>query len=63
MAARFQSLGPKPCVVVNGSDESRSWLVKAISVGKDFTTGMCDKPPDAEGGGEEEGNDYYNPVA
>eukprot|EP00960_Hanusia_phi_P057800 763664-Hanusia_phi.AAC.11 len=33
-------LGLKPCVVVNGTNEHKSWLVKT-------TTGMCSKPADA----------------
>ena len=27
----FQTLGPKPCVVVNGSTPAKSWLVKTVS--------------------------------
>lgn len=41
LLALFTQLGPKPCVVVNGSDEARTWLVKTVSVGQDFVSHNC----------------------
>eukprot|EP00283_Hemiselmis_rufescens_P003216 CAMPEP_0173431618 /NCGR_PEP_ID=MMETSP1357-20121228/9702_1 /TAXON_ID=77926 /ORGANISM="Hemiselmis rufescens, Strain PCC563" /LENGTH=60 /DNA_ID=CAMNT_0014396117 /DNA_START=77 /DNA_END=259 /DNA_ORIENTATION=+ len=41
-------LGPKPCVVINGSDAKEHFLIKSFSVGRDFTVGMCMKPKPAK---------------